>query len=154
LNTPNNDADMCNRKDVVKTEQMVDMMFFEPAASETVPAAYYVPVTAAKAVELLKAHGVRMKEATITGDVEAFAITASNAGQNFEGHAMRRVEGSWGSKLETKPAGRFFEVRMDQPLARLAFDLIEPASDDGLVAWNFLDDELKDAKIYPILRRK
>ena len=43
---------------------------------------------------------------------------------------------------------------MTQPLARLAFYLIEPASDDGLVNWNFLDDELKDAKVYPILRRK
>ena len=43
---------------------------------------------------------------------------------------------------------------MNQPLARLAFYLLEPASDDGLVAWNFLDEQLKDAKTYPILRRK
>ena len=35
---------------------------------------------------------------------------------------------------------------MTQPLARLAFYLLEPASDDGLVAWNFLDDQLKDAR--------
>ena len=34
---------------------------------------------------------------------------------------------------------------MNQPLARLAFYLLEPASDDGVVAWNFLDDQLKDA---------
>ena len=34
---------------------------------------------------------------------------------------------------------------MDQPLARLAFYLLEPTSDDGLVAWNYLDDRLKDA---------
>ena len=43
---------------------------------------------------------------------------------------------------------------MTQPLARLAFYLLEPASDDGLVAWNVLDDQLKDAKVYPILRKK
>ena len=43
---------------------------------------------------------------------------------------------------------------MTQPLARLAFYLLEPASDDGLVNWNFLDDQLKDAKTYPILRKK
>jgi hypothetical protein len=43
---------------------------------------------------------------------------------------------------------------MDQPLARLAFYLLEPASDDGLVAWNYLDEQLKDAKTYPILRVK
>ena len=43
---------------------------------------------------------------------------------------------------------------MTQPLARLAFYLIEPASDDGLVNWNALDGQLKDAKVYPILRKK
>ena len=40
----------------------------------------------------------------------------------------------------TRPAGAF-EVPMTQPLARLAFYLIEPASDDGLVTWNVLDDQ-------------
>jgi hypothetical protein len=43
---------------------------------------------------------------------------------------------------------------MTQPLARLAFYLLEPASDDGLVVWNVLDDQLTDAKTYPILRKK
>ena len=31
---------------------------------------------------------------------------------------------------------------MNQPLARLAFYLLEPRSDDGLVDWNFLDAAL------------
>jgi hypothetical protein len=44
---------------------------------------------------------------------------------------------------------------MNQPLSRLAFYLLEPMSDDGLVAWNYLDDQLKDGVTrYPILRRK
>jgi hypothetical protein len=53
----------------------------------------------------------------------------------------------------TVPKGAW-EVPMTQPLARLAFYLLEPASDDGLVNWNVLDDQLKDAKVYPILRKK
>jgi hypothetical protein len=53
-----------------------------------------------------------------------------------------------------KPGSPWWEIGMNQPLARLAFYLLEPASDDGLVAWNVLDDPLKDAKMYPILRRK
>src|SRR4051794_40670510 len=57
IKNPVNDADMCNRKDVVKAEQMVDMMWFEPATTETAPSAYYVPAAATKAIELLKAHG-------------------------------------------------------------------------------------------------
>jgi hypothetical protein len=44
-------------------------------------------------------------------------------------------------------------IYTNQPLGRLAFYLLEPTSDDGLVAWNFLDDVLKDATtVYPILR--
>jgi len=39
---------------------------------------------------------------------------------------------------ETFPAGTFL-VRTDQPLARLAFYLLEPRSDDGLIDWNVLE---------------
>ena len=40
---------------------------------------------------------------------------------------------------------------MNQPLARLAFYLLAPTSDDGLGNWNFLDEMLKDAKTYQIM---
>jgi hypothetical protein len=44
---------------------------------------------------------------------------------------------------------------MDQPLARLAFILLAPTSDDGVLTWNFLDDQLAaNDKSYPILRRR
>jgi hypothetical protein len=153
---PLNNAVMNRRKDVVRPEQMVDMLWFEPATTETVPSAYYVPATATKAIELLKAHGIQMREMQLAGDIEGFGITANTAGQNFEGHAIRKLEGKWGTKPDIKPGGKWWEVRMNQPLARLAFYLLEPASDDGLVAWNYLDDQLKDATgaHYPILRRK
>ena len=50
------------------------------------------------------------------------------------------------------PAGSL-AVAMDQPLARLAFYLMEPRSDDGLVDWNLLDAALgADVKSYPIVR--
>jgi len=153
---PVSGADMNRRKDVVKAEQMVDMLWFEPVTTEVAPAAYYIPPTETKAIELLKAHGIQMKQMMLAGDIEGFGITANTAGQNFEGHAIRRLEGTWGTKLDIKPGGMFWEVRMDQPLARLAFYLLEPTSDDGLVAWNYLDERLKDAAAthYPILRRK
>jgi hypothetical protein len=153
---PVNDADMCRRRNVVKTEAMVDMLWFEPSTSEVVPAAYYVPQTATKAVELLKAHGVQMKESLLAGNIEGFGITANTATQNFEGHTIRRLEGKWGTAIDLKPHATYWEIPMTQPLARLAFYLLEPMSDDGLVAWNYLDDLLKDssAPTYPILRRK
>jgi hypothetical protein len=152
---PVNGALMNRRKDVVKPEQMVDMMWFEPSATELAPSAYYIPADATKAIDLLKAHGVRMNVVSqpVKG-VEQFTIESNTAGPTFEGHATRKVEGKWQAAPDvTAPKGAW-EVPMTQPLARLAFYLIEPASDDGLVNWNVLDDQLKDAKVYPILRKK
>jgi hypothetical protein len=155
IQNPVSGQTMCNRKDAVRTEQMVDAMWFDPSTTETTPSAYYVPADAAKAIELLKAHGIVMRPVTkpVSG-VEQFTITASNPAQNFEGHAMRKIEGTWSPAQNVTVPGGAVEVPMTQPLARLAFYLLEPASDDGLVAWNFLDDQLKDAKTYPILRKK
>jgi len=49
------------------------------------------------------------------------------------------------------PAGTVV-VPTAQPLGRLAFYLLDPRSDDGLVAWNILDEVLEGADRYPILR--
>jgi hypothetical protein len=152
---PNNGAVMNRRKDVTHPEQMVDMMWFEPAATETVPAAYYVPADATRAIDLLKAHGIQLRpiRQPMRG-LEQFSIDANTSAQNFEGHPMRHLEGKWAATDAAAPSGAL-EVSMTQPLARLAFYLIEPASDDGLVNWNVLDDRLgPDVKVYPILRKK
>src|SRR5262249_46649444 len=152
---PLNQAVMCRRKDVTRVEKMTDMMWFEPATTETAPAAYYVPADATKAIDLLKAHGVQMKATALAGPVDAFIIRSNTTSQNFEGHAMRKIEGAWGAAPKINGDARYLEVRTDQPLGRLAFYLLEPASDDGLVAWNDLDDQLRDGTtVYPILRRK
>jgi len=152
---PNNGATMNRRKDVVKPESMIDMLWFEPATTEAVPAAYYVPAQATKAIDLLKAHGIRMRDAAPAGPIEAFTIASAAAGQTFEGHAMRKIEGAWGALPKISGDAKYVEVRTDQPLGRLAFYLLEPASDDGLVVWNYLDDQIKDGTtLYPVLRRK
>lgn len=152
---PNNGAVMNRRKDATHPEQMVDEMWFEPATTETVPSAYYIPADAAKALALLKAHGIQMRAVTAAvRGLEQFSITANTSAQNFEGHPMRHLEGQWAASDAAAPSG-WLEVPMTQPLARLVFYLIEPASDDGLVTWNVLDDRLgPDVKTYPILRKK
>jgi hypothetical protein len=149
---------MNRRKNVVKPEPMVDMLWFEPATTEVAASAYYLPLTAVKAVDHLKAHGIQMRQTTLAGDIEGFAITGNTAAQApFEGHSIRKLEGQWGVRFEARPGVgvKFWEVQTNQPLGRLVFYLLEPMSDDGLVAWNYLDDQLKDdVKMYPILRRK
>jgi hypothetical protein len=159
---PVNGACMNRRKDVLRTEKMNNGLWFAPTATEDVATEYYVPASATKAIELLRAHGVQLREVKqeIKG-VEAFGITANtqrqpNNGIDTGAHGLRSLTGSWAPSADsTVPAGSF-AVAMNQPLARLAFYLLAPTSDDGLVAWNYLDDVLGDTslKTYPILRKK
>lgn len=41
-------------------------------------------------------------------------------------------------------------VPMTQKLARLAFYLLEPRSNDGLATWNVVDEAIKESR-YPVL---
>jgi hypothetical protein len=156
---PVNGATMSRRKNVVRPEQMIDMMWFEPAATDVVPATYYVPAGAGKALDLLRAHGVQMTQVTApVRGVEQFTITSNTARQpngsiDTGSHGLRTLEGEWGPAADAVPAGAW-AVSMNQPLGRLAFYLLAPTSDDGVLAWNFLDDLLKEGAPYPIARKR
>jgi hypothetical protein len=109
-------------------------------------------------IDRLEAHGVKYvkttREMTIQGD--RFAIEQSTQDQReFTGaapHKLRTLTGKWEPTEQTIPAGSII-VPMDQPLARLAFILFDPRSDDGLMAWNVLDDLMGEkAQFYPVLR--
>jgi hypothetical protein len=150
---------MSRRKDVIHPEPMIDMMWFEPSLTEVVASEYYVPASAGRALALLRAHGIQMRQLSQpVRSVERFLITGGTTrppgnSMDFGQHAVRMLEGEWKSSQEIAPAG-WWAVPMNQPLARLAFYLLAPTSDDGLVFWNFLDDELKNSTTYPILRRR
>jgi hypothetical protein len=152
---------MRRRKDVVHPETMIDMMWFEPTLTEDVPTEFYLPAAATKAVALLQMHGVQMRKLTqpVRG-VEQFVITSNGNAPSQPSpadrgsHTLRRLEGAWGPAPTDVPAGAF-AVPMKQPLARLAFYLLAPTSDDGLTAWNYFDDMLgAEVKVYPVLRKK
>jgi hypothetical protein len=67
---------------------------------------------------------------------------------------MRALTGKWDTVEQALPAGSLV-VPMDQPLARLAFILFDPRSDDGFMAWNILDAVLGTTpapQYYPVLR--
>lgn len=158
---PVNGATMNRRKDVVKPEMMIDRLWFEPTATEEAPATYYVPEAAAKALDLLRKHGVQMQRvaAPVTG-VEQFTITSNTTRPptgsiDTQQHALRTLAGTWAAAPGvTVPAGSW-AVPMNQPLGRLAFYLLAPTSDDGVTTWNFLDEFLGEGTTsYPILRKR
>jgi hypothetical protein len=159
---PNNGARMNRRKDVTTPVKMYDERWFAPTVTDVAAAEYYIPATATKAIALLNLHGVKMRKLTAAipaARVEEFAITANTqaranpASIDTGTHGLRSLEGTWQTSTAAVPAGSY-AVSMTQPLARLAFYLIAPTSDDGVVAWNFEDDLLgATAKTAPIWRR-
>lgn len=160
---PNNGARMNRRKDVTKVVPMVNGLWFEPSKTETVAAEYYIPATAVRAAELLALHGVKMRKVTAeipAAGLEEFAITGNTqrpinaASIDFGTHGLRLLDGDWQASTTAVPVGSY-AVSMSQPLARLAFYLIAPTSDDGVVTWNFEDNLLGEgAKTAPIWRKK
>jgi hypothetical protein len=86
--------------------------------------------------------------------VDQFVILGESPASLVDGHPMRHLLGEWQAATGfTAPPGMWV-VRSNQKAARLAFSLLEPASSDGLVAWGVLDDALRGAKTYPILRKR
>jgi len=153
---PISGAMMYRRSDVVKPETMAEYGTFKATETERVPAAYYVPAELTKAIDNLRAHGIVMTplKTALTVQIEQFTIQTNKvADRPFEQHSERTLTGTWGPGDRELPAGTL-RIDMKQPLARLAFYLIEPRSDDGLVDWNLLDEALKDAKVYPIVRTR
>jgi hypothetical protein len=145
------------RKDVKIPEKMADYGTFEATETERVPTAYLIPLGHKEAVDLLVAHGILVERfaGKPTIEVEEFQIETNTQPANaFQNHRERALTGKWIPAKRTLPEGTLI-VRMNQPLARLAFYLLEPRSDDGLVNWNFLDAALgPEVKVYPILRSR
>ena len=142
------------RKDVKIPEKMAEYGTFKGTESERVPSTYFVPVRLTAALDRLKNHGIIATplKSTASLRVEEFRIASNEvAPRPFQNHTERTLTGKWTAVERELPAGTF-TVDMSQPLARLAFYLLEPRSDDGLTNWNLLDEALSGAKIYPILR--
>jgi hypothetical protein len=145
---------MLRRLDVRRPETMADYTTFEGTEFARVPHAYFVPANLTAAIERLAAHGVRTSrlEQTVVVPLERFRVDSSwTAAREFQGHKERQVLGAWESVTDTIPAGTVV-VWTDQPLGRLAFIMLEPRSDDGLLDWNFFDEALAGARYYPVRR--
>ena len=153
---PETGAPMRRRLDVVEPTLMDEYVAFEAAGDglEVAPASYYVPADLSPVVDLLAAHGVDTEplEAGVTVDVEQFVIRGTSLAERaFEGHYERTAAGAWEAAERTVPAGTL-AVPVTPRLGRLAFALLEPRSDDGIVNWNFLDERIAAGSVYPILR--
>ena len=139
---------------------MKDYGVFAATRSLPMPKGWLIPKALAGAPRLaaaldrLRWHGIKVQE--VTGDaqvsVERFSITEiTKQPRVFQGHQEARMKGAFDKAQLIVNAGSLF-IPANQPLARLAFYLVEPESDDGLVTWNVIDEGLTVGQTYPIYR--
>ena len=131
--------------------KMTDHGIFVATETSAVPYAYVVRAPDAVVANLVT-HGIVVEKlnAETKLRVSRFAIEKVDlAEREFQQHRAMTLHGSWTDADVTFPAGTHI-VRMQQPLARVAFYLLEPRSDDSLFTWNFFDvgDE---APVYKVM---
>lgn len=127
---------------------------FKPTLMVDAPAGYFIPASDTQAVRALRQHGIiiDITDRANPASVMVFHIDSAIASTRpFQGHREMRLRGKWQSAQVTVPAGSWF-ARVDQRLGTLAVYLLEPESDDGLVTWNFFDNQLRAGGTYPVLK--
>ena len=113
------------------------------AVTKTVkpPRAYVIPLQWQSVIDVVKAHGLQTMELsdTTSMNVESYRFTNVEwPSEPFEGRHMPRFE------LETIIEERVFAagsviVSLEQPLARVALNLLEPAGPDSFARWGFFN---------------
>jgi len=105
------------------------------------PFAYLLPAADAEVVGKLLQHGISLERLETPAKLEVQVFLPKEikgAERPYQGHRMNTVKGEYAPETREFPAGTVL-VRTAQPLGALAAYLLEPESDDGLLAWNFFD---------------
>ena len=153
---PRSGKEMLAMTDMAVPVSMKDYGVFAVTRSAAMPKGWLIPTNPrlTAAVERLRLHGLKIEEISTSAQVsvERFTITDyTRAERVFQGHREARLKGSFDvAQLSVAPGALF--VPADQPLARLAFYLLEPESDDGLVTWNIIEEGLAAGEAYPVYR--
>ncbi len=127
---------------------------FEATHTRILPRGYLFGGGQQEVIDLLRRHGVRFEllRTPRKERVEVFRIEALNSSEQlFQGHRLHRLQGTHEELQREYPAGTIW-VPMAQPLALLAFHLLEAESLDGVGSWGLLDRVLKERSEYPIVR--
>lgn len=152
---------MFRRREVRNPVLLYEYGTFRPVERVQVPQGYLVPPgegpalrELSTAMERLAAHGVRSSvlSGPVTLTVEVFQVdSVVTQPQAYQGRQAQSVRGANRRETLVLPAGTTW-IPMDQPLARVAFTLLEPRSDDGFVAWGFFAQTLREGRLYPVYR--
>ncbi len=147
------------RRTEFEPRRMLVKTRFASLSTRALPAGGWALAAPGVAVlENLRAHGVVMRTlaAPMTTKVRAFVPTSGDrATRAFQGHRTLTLRGEWHDAERELPAGTVV-IPSRQPLARLAAQLLEPESEDGLATWEFFASATTIARegqpgSYPVL---
>ena len=155
--TTQREAGLGNRRrtGIVKLVSMPVMASFSPTLTSTLPFAYAFDSTAARAIlPILHTHGIRVQRlaASVRARVQAFTIdSAVDDGPSETSRRLTRINGAWSAGSDTLLTSGEYIVPAGQPYGLLAFYLLEPESEDGLVRWSFFSG-LEAGQRFPVIR--
>jgi dipeptidyl-peptidase-4 len=147
------------RTDKMKTYHVPFFTDYVPTNSVPFPHGYLVQPPVPEVLEKLLQHGICVERLTssTTLEVQTFKIQeVKPAARLFQGHYLNSISGEYSFQEITFPPGTLF-VGNAQPLANVAAYLLEPESDDGLLAWNYFDRYIvaqwgQRGQIYPVYK--
>jgi hypothetical protein len=139
-----------------KTAPMQIFDRFTPTLTRPAPWGYAIAPTDTAALNLARAHGLEVSRlnAEWRGDAGPQFVIDSTviSPQPFEGHRLVRLVGRWEPGSPVTLAGGTYIVRVAQPLGIVAMYLLEPESDDGIVAWDIAGRSSGAAGSAPVIR--
>jgi dipeptidyl aminopeptidase/acylaminoacyl peptidase len=127
---------------------------YVPTSSTVLPFAYMIPRQFDRVLDRLKKHGVQIERVTENRMTLVEVDTISDLTQSptkFQKHQLVRAEATREQQTRNIVYGDYL-VRTGQPLGRFISYMLESASDDGFVSWNFFDDHLAVGSEYPVWR--
>ncbi len=147
---------MRQRTGIIKNVRMPVMASFTPTLTSTLPYAYAFDEATAKAIlPLLKQHGLDVEQLSAKASVTAQTFTVDSVierGRSETSRMLKDLTGKWNAPAaQSLPAGTYV-VRAGQPFGLVAFYLLEPESEDGLMQWSFYDGIVAAHKDFPIIR--
>jgi len=150
---------MMRRTDKKVTHVIPYWADYFPKRTVPLPAGYLLPQPSQEVVDKLLQHGLVVERLTepVSLEVTAFKLREIKGAERiFQGHRINAVKGEYVAQTRTFPAGTVY-VGLAQPLAVVAAYLLEPESDDGLLAWNYFDREIapqwsRELAVYPVFK--
>ncbi|MEO0480163.1 MAG: M14 family metallopeptidase [Planctomycetota bacterium] len=158
---PTGGTRVMRRSEIVPREVLLRVRF-EAQTQEEMPKGWVIPQrSSTQILETLRAHGVLVQQMAEGQSipVRMFVPESGDRAQRpFQGVRNVTLRGSWQDGTFRTHEATYF-IPSAQRLGRVAAQLLEPLSEDGLVTWGFLYDytEIKSDSSpgrFPILRRR